>query len=76
MLPAARPAAVLGLEAHMGNQIAAQRALLGLSVEALAECAGLPLMRLHAYEGGLCRVGPDDLLRLCDRPRGRPRLLP
>jgi transcriptional regulator with XRE-family HTH domain len=55
-----------GLEAHMGERIAAQRGLMGLSVEALAKRAGLPLMRVQAYEAGLRRVVAPDLLRLCD----------
>ncbi len=64
MLLATRPAAP-SLEAHMGKRIAAQRVLFGLSAEALAERAGLPLTRLQAYEAGLCRVDPVDLFRLC-----------
>ncbi len=62
---AARPAAAPSLEAHMGSRIAAQRAVLGLGVEVLAERAGLPLMRLQAYEAGLRRVTPPDLFQLC-----------
>lgn len=66
LLLATRPASPRSLEAHMGKRIAAQRTLLGLSVEALAERAGLPLLRLQAYEASLRRVVPPDLFRLCD----------
>jgi transcriptional regulator with XRE-family HTH domain len=54
------------LEANMGRRLAAQRLLLGLSQEALAGRTGLPLLRLQAYEAGLRRILPPDLLRLCD----------
>ena len=53
------------MEEHMGARIKARRDLLGLSVAALAKRSGLPLMRLEAYEAGLRRVVPGDLLRLC-----------
>lgn len=58
-------AAVQSLEESMGARIAAQRGLLGLSLEALARRSGLPRMRLEAYEAGLRRVVPGDLLCLC-----------
>lgn len=64
MLLAARPTTP-SLEAYMGKRIAAQRALLGLSMEALAARSGLPLTRLQAYEAGLRRADPADLFRLC-----------
>ena len=50
----------------MGRRLAASRAIMGLSPEALASRAGLPLARLQAYEAGLRRIPPSDLLRLCD----------
>lgn len=61
--PAAPPSS---LEARMGRRIAAQRALMGLSAEDLAQHSGLPLARLRAYEAGRRRVTPPDLMRLCD----------
>lgn len=50
------------LEARMG----AQRRVMGLSMEMLAQRTGLPLMRLQAYEAGRRRVLAPDLVLLCD----------
>ena len=54
------------MEEHIGARIKAHRELLGLDVETLAKRSGLPLLRLEAYEAGLRRVVPGDLLRLCE----------
>lgn len=54
-----------GIEAHMGKRIAMRRSLRGWSVQTLAARAGLPVMRLQAYEAGLRRIIPPDLIRLC-----------
>lgn len=64
-LTEAEGAAVSGIEAHMGKRIATRRGLHGWSVQALAARSGLPVMRLQAYEAGLRRVIPPDLIRLC-----------
>lgn len=58
-------AAVLGIEAHLGERIAARRNLHGWSLDALAQRSGLPVPRLQAYEAGLQRVVPPDLIHLC-----------
>jgi transcriptional regulator with XRE-family HTH domain len=63
------------LETHMSQRITAQRALLGVTVEALARRTGLPPMRLEAYEAGLRRVTASDLLRLCDALKVGPACL-
>ena len=58
-------AAVSGIEAHIGERLAARRNLHGWSLETLAQRSGLPVLRLQAYEVGLRRVIASDLLRLC-----------
>lgn len=68
----AEEAAVPNLEEHVGKRIAARRQLLGLTLEALAARCGLPLMRLQAYEDGIRRVLPNDLIRLCQALEASP----
>ena len=58
-------AAVSGIEAHIGERLAECRNRHGWSLETLAERSGLPVLRLQAYEAGLRRVIPPDLIRLC-----------
>lgn len=64
-LTVAEEVVVTNLEQHVGMCIATRRDLLGLTREALATRSGLPLMRLQAYEAGIRRVTPGDLIRLC-----------
>lgn len=55
---------VAPLDAHIGGQIVARRAELGLSCRQLATALRVPVRRMAAYEHGTQHVAPADLLRL------------
>jgi transcriptional regulator with XRE-family HTH domain len=52
------------IDAHVGQRLKLQRAILGISQDKLGGAVGVSFQMIQKYENGVCRVGASRLMKL------------